>query len=413
MTAKGVPHPLLRSPVLPALVLYSALALPASACDLPVCTNPFSQDAPLAVSDGYGGALVVWRDDRNASTTFDIYAQRIAAGLGIAVGWPVDGIPVTRAPEDQTNHDMVSDGNGGAFIVWMDARDVFVSRYDIYAQHVLANGTIAPGWPADGLPLCTAPSDQVLPKIATDGAGGAIVVWEDHRAGGLWGSDDGLGDLYAIRVQSDGTLAPGWSTGGNLICSAPGDQVSPAVVSDGSGGVIAAWSDGRNFAVTGGDVYTLRVTGAGTAAAGWPAQGLLLSALPGPQGAELHLVPDGTGGALVGWVDYASDPNGNIYADHVTASGAIAAGWPVNGLPVCAASRDQFNLQMISDGSGGALFSWDDYRDYSTTSADLFGQHVFGDGTLAPGWAADGNRLATGPGYQIESSLAPDGQGEC
>jgi hypothetical protein len=40
-----------------------------------------------------------------------------------------------------------------------------------------------PQWTADGEALCTAELDQAFTSIASDGAGGAIVAWQDERTG--------------------------------------------------------------------------------------------------------------------------------------------------------------------------------------------------------------------------------------
>jgi len=41
-------------------------------------------------------------------------------------------------------------------------------------------------WQVDGVPICTAVNDQYSPKIISDGTGGAIIVWQDERSGSDW-----------------------------------------------------------------------------------------------------------------------------------------------------------------------------------------------------------------------------------
>jgi hypothetical protein len=382
-----------------------------------VCTFPSGPDYPRIASDGAGGAFVVWRDFRNDSDG-DLYIQRIATGFTIAPSWPIDGIPVTSAPRAQgVAGGLAPDGAGGVIVVWQDHRDVFTTRRDIYAQRVMADGTIATGWPADGLPVCTHAADQVDPRIASDGAGGAIIVWEDYRAGGAYGDGDiASGDIYALRVRPDGTTASGWTASGNPVCAEAGGQRFPVPVEDGEGGAIVAWGDLRNFVTTGGDVYANRVTGTGGIAPGWPAAGVSLVVAPEAQGASLQLVSDGTGGAIAAWTDYRYEPppdpiGGDIFAQRVTAAGTIASGWPVDGLPVAVATSYQLYTDMVADGVGGAYLVWEDYRDYENTNADLFGQRITGSGGIAQGWPANGLRVATGPGWQLTPSLVLDGQG--
>ena len=58
-----------------------------------------------------------------------------------------------------------------------------VRHTDLYAQHLLVNGSIASGWAANGIPVCTAAGAQLNPTIATDISGGIFVAWEDPRGG--------------------------------------------------------------------------------------------------------------------------------------------------------------------------------------------------------------------------------------
>src|SRR4029453_11016407 len=55
-----------------------------------------------------------------------------------------------------------------------------------------------PNWPADGRAICTASDWQWFPAITEDGAGGAIISWEDSRSG--------QSNIYAQRVTGTGTL---------------------------------------------------------------------------------------------------------------------------------------------------------------------------------------------------------------
>lgn len=96
---------------------------------------------------------------------------------------------------------MVPDGAGGAIVTWEDKRN---DEGDIFAQHMTIGGTVDPAWPADGRAVCTAGRLQVLPVIVTDGSGGAVIAWDDHRNGsGGYGEDD---DIYVQHVRANGQL---------------------------------------------------------------------------------------------------------------------------------------------------------------------------------------------------------------
>jgi hypothetical protein len=159
---------------LDAVLLFSVIVGPAPAdcpidptVNVPLCTASLSQYTPTIVSDGAGGAIVTWSDQRGASANGDIYAQRVnAAG---ASQWAANGVALCTAAHDQAVPTIVSDGGGGAIVTWHDYR-AGSPNGDIYAQRVNAAGV--PQWTANGVALCTDAGLQVSPTIASDGAGG-------------------------------------------------------------------------------------------------------------------------------------------------------------------------------------------------------------------------------------------------
>lgn len=114
-------------------------------------------------------------------------------------------------------------------------------------------------------------------------------------------------------------------------------------------------------------------------------------------------IPDGAGGALVVWAD-ARSGNADLYAQHLTSGGVPASGWTWDGLPVCSEPNAQQQVALCSDGQGGAIAVWQDYR--SDAAADLYAQRITSDGQLA--WAAGGVPIRTGPLNQATVTLAPD-----
>jgi hypothetical protein len=97
----------------------------------------------------------------------------VTAGPALA-DCPIDptvNVPLCTATGNQNAPASVSDGAGGAIVTWYDNRG---GDLDIYAQRLNSAGT--PQWTADGVALCAATGDQRYPTIASDGAGGAIVT---------------------------------------------------------------------------------------------------------------------------------------------------------------------------------------------------------------------------------------------
>ena len=353
---------------------------------------------PAILADGAGGAVVAWSDDRCRDTTStNIYVHRVTPSGVPDPSWPADGLALCVAPHEQERPAIVSDGAGGAFVFWDDRRNGTV---DIYAMRVLATGVAAPGWPADGLQVASDTEDASGPVAVSDGAGGAIVAWEDRR--------NGTSDIYGAHLDGTGALVPGWPDGGLGLCVGAGEQRTPCIASDAAGGAILAWRDTRS---PNGDVYATRVTGAGLVAPGWQANGDPVCTALGLQQTPA-IVADGAGGAVVVWTDSRTPPNSSdIYALRLTAVGGIAAGWPVDGVALCTAPGAQTTPVIAGDGTGGALVTWLDGRDRTTTGYDLYIQHVDGTGAIVTGWPSGGFAACRSPGDQIQPRIVSDGAG--
>jgi len=86
---------------------------------------------PTIISDGAGGAIIAWVDLANGN---DIHAQRID-NTGI-MKWTGLGVAICTASGSQTAPVIVSDGAGGTIITWDDNR----AGSDLYAQRINGSG---------------------------------------------------------------------------------------------------------------------------------------------------------------------------------------------------------------------------------------------------------------------------------
>src|SRR3990167_2987574 len=291
-----------------------------------ICTASGQQSSLQIVSDGVGGAIIAWEDTRNVH--FDIYAQRVDAHGNVL--WKKDGVSICSAPENQNRPRIVSDGAGGAIITWHDVRNG-ISNSDIYAQHIDADGNVQ--WTKDGIPVCAVANAQNSPCIATDGAGGAIVVWQDFRRT--------YADIYAQRVDGSGKTA--WERSGVALCNAPGHESFPVITGNGAEGAIVAWVDTRNG---NNDVFAQQVDGNG--AVQWLTNGIPVCTVSGNQNYPV-MVSDGAGGAILAWWDMRSG-DFNIYAQRIDLTGNAL--WVKDGLAVCVEANIQNCAYISSDGSG-------------------------------------------------------------
>ena len=384
---------------------------------IPLTTAFGGQDSPHIAPDGAGGAIAVWRDFRNVhlGSDYDLFAQRVTAEGMIATGWPTEGFPVCTDSAYQDEPQIISDGVGGAYFAWIDRRDGMTTGVDhIYLQRITATGAIAHGWTTNGIPVCPTPGDQDLPKLALDGVGGVFAVWEDYRRGRP-ADYNGQVDIYAERILADGTVAAGWPTDGLPVCTSPGSRGLPNALADGAGGVFIEWADSRNLVSSLADIYVQRLTAEGVVAAGWTPNGTAVCTAPGYQNLAA-LAPADQGGLIVVWQDLRSAPPSqqfdyytDSYAQRLTADGAIAAGWITDGVPVCTAPDIQWDLGVASDGAGGAIIMWSDYRNYDASAADLYAQRILASG--APGWPVDGVALSQAPYWQVSPAVVADGSG--
>jgi hypothetical protein len=358
-----------------------------------LCNAPGEQSFSVLVADGAGGAIIAWRDDRGGN--LDVYAARVGPG-GDSL-WPACGVALCTNVYAQGNIAIASDGAGGAIVTWEDCRSPGDFTSDIYAQRVSAAGQVL--WAPDGVALCTAANGQIQPRIAADGTGGAIIAWPDSRRHGL-----GDFDVYAMRVDAFGDRL--WQENGIPVCPSTLFQSQPRLLSDGLGGAIIAWSDQRADTTSeySGDVYAQSFDAQGTAR--WAPNGVPLCVAPWPQYVS-GISPDGDGGAIVVWEDFRSE-SGDIYAQRV--SGGGQALWAADGIGLCVQEAPQVESTVVADGFGGAIVGWVDWRSSVLgPGSDIYAQRVSGAGV--PLWFADGAAVATAGFSQVALALAPDGLG--
>jgi hypothetical protein len=266
-----------------------------------VCGAAGDQTGPRIVSDGAGGGIVIWHDNRRGGSSKDIYAQRVAAAGGTV--WTMDGVAVYAAPYIRT-FDAISDGVGGAIIVWYEWRTG--PGEDIFAQRIDGDGNLL--WASTGVVVCDETNAQASPRLIEDGLGGAIVAWLDSRTG--------TNQVYAQRLDANGGAL--WSEDG-IVVSGPGGPCSGLrIVADGAKGAIMAWSDGRGVDL---DIYAQHIGADG--ALKWAAGGAAVCTASGNQD-DLRAAADGFYGAVFAWSDYRSGSYyADLYAARISPSGVV------------------------------------------------------------------------------------------
>ena len=337
------------------------------------------------VPDGAGGALYTWSDDRCVGVR-RIYACRMTSAGSRAAGWAANGLRIAPTSANQLTPVIAAEAGGGSFVAWQDHRGAVAQ---VYVQRLTPDGAIASGWPADGVAVAPGSNIQSRPQIAGDGAGGIFVAWIEQRAG----SDD----VCLQRLTSAGAVAGGWAAGGTVVCNAPGNQLELLMIADGASGAYLAWRDPR----TGDDdVRALRVTAAGAVAAGWTAGGSLVTSAPGNQ-SGLRIARDGALGLLLAWQDHRA-ASWDVYAMRLGPGGAPATGWAAGGIAIAASADDQMAPALDADGAGGAWLAW---QSGTPGAFDLDAIRLDANGAVSAGWKAGGTRMCAATGDQVQPVL--------
>lgn len=382
--------------LLKTIILIAILSLPLTAqwspdstVNTPVSVGSEDQNSIASANSSDNGLLISWQDGRDGgNNSSDIYAQKIDRSGNTL--WSTNGVVISSAVASQQNPAMIADNEGGAIIAWEDSR-VF-NNIDIYAQRVDGAGNVL--WTIDGVGICLASGVQRNPAMVPDGEGGAIITWQDFRAGGS------EVDIYAQRVDSNGVVQ--WATDGLPVSTFSGRQQIPRIVPDGSGGAIIVWEDMRVSGSS--DIYAQRMDPSGAPL--WATNGIPVCNATNFQEAH-EIAGDDAGGAIITWVDFRNDAtlsNSDIYAQKVAADGNVA--WEDNGIAVCTNTATQNSPVIVRDDNGGAIIAWDDDR---TQDLNLFMQRIDNQGATL--WVADGIQLTNQSGSQDESSITPDGAG--
>lgn len=351
----------------------------------PVCVHAGEQIEQRLLSDGTGGVFVVWRDYRNGSP--DIYIQRLNKD-GIAL-WTTNGVGACTYAADQSTPSIVTDMNGGCIVAWSDWRSSI--ERDLYAQRIDSNGTVL--WTTDGVVVTNKPEREHSERMTSDGAGGAIVVWEQQS------NIDYSWDVWCQRISSSGTQM--WPSGGKPLTTSSGERKNARVQADGFGGAFFTWQDYRNGNDY--DIYAQHMDASGARL--WGGAGVpVCTAVNSQVDPKIDPAP-GVKGCYITWIDKRNGSDYDIYAQKLDSTGAIQ--WALNGAPVVTASGNQSASDFASNGGvSGIIVTWKDDRG---TNYDIYAQRLNGLGTQM--WTNNGVVICNATGDQLNPNVQPDTTG--
>ena len=350
-----------------------------------VSLSDSSQGLVSSGTDDAAGGFFVYTDvvTQFADIPVNVYLQHLTSSGGVAAGYPPGGKLMAAGYVGVAG--MLPDGSGGLFLGWAAGPDLYekirVTRLD-------ASGTATAGWPAGGVD--TGLRDTVPGEPASDGAGGIYLVWSQGT------------EVKIQRYTSTGVVS-GWPVGGLTVATSYAGA-DHTFVRLSNNDALVCWVD-PNYVIR-----AMRVNAAGSLDVGWPAGGKEISPAIGQE--HPVLLEDAAGGALILCEQHTGGPPlflPQLYVQHLTSAGAVATGWPAEGVPLSSSATVRGYIQsLVSDGAGGAIAAWTDLRG---SDEDVYAQRVLATGVVDPAWTADGVAICTAAGNQEVDAITTDGSG--
>jgi hypothetical protein len=183
---------------------------------------------------------------------------------------------------------------------------------------------------------------QLAPPIAADGSGAFAVAWESSE------QDGSGGGIYARRFNASGEPLSGEVA---VNTTTAGNQTHPAIAADGSGGFTVAWESNEQDG-SGWGVYARRFDTAGEPLTGE----IPVNTTTAGNQESPAIAPDGSGGFTVAWESYEPESSGGVvYVRRFDASGNPLSGEiPVNA----AATTGQHAAQIAAEDNGDFTVAW-------------------------------------------------------
>lgn len=298
--------------------------------------------------------------------------------------WSTDPAENTRVNRWGLNPKVTTDGAGGAIIAW---EDDYAWGRDIVAQHVDSSGYNR--WAIDGVVICNAELDQYMwaGDIVSDGHGGAFIAWTDHRFSVA--PETGYHDsasVYIQHINSAGELM--WQENGIRISNGKDWASGIKLIQDGAGGVVAAWineHDDPPYIYHWPSVITQRITSAGELL--WPQDSVRIISSESEPDISLSIINDNRGGFLLScWEGiFRFDLNGEIT-------------WHVADIP-----GRMTDYSIVSDGAGGAIFY---YFNHVNFNYKFYIQRLNNEGVAL--WGENGILIDTSIPMKYMTSIVQD-----
>jgi len=289
---------------------------------------------------------------------------------------------------------VASDGTGAAIAVYEDIKSG--NQHEFYAQKISPGGE--PLWGEKGVLIGSVYKEcdsYFNHYIVEDTTGGAFVVWSGYPSEPDWKQPPGR------RVAEYFTHVTRVDSNGDVVWQREVMDVDH-MISDGTGGVLIASDESYEE----GTLSVTRLDSDGNFP--WGEEGVSIRCV-GYSSHTLGLASDGKEGAIILWQERKGDPServSQILAQKIGAEGSLV--WKQEGIPLYTTPEGVYSEEpkVISDGFGGAIAVWMQVPEGKVESGtpkaltmDLYVQRV----------DADGNIIWQPNGLPLEISKAAEG----
>jgi MYXO-CTERM domain-containing protein len=316
-----------------------------------ISQSPLAAQQPSVIWEG-SQYLVVWRGVDVSGSPFLNYT----VGARVSPSGAVDPEFIISQSNSVVGKPVAALRGPESLVVWADGLGTTTgpgALRQILGARVAAGGGVLD---AADLPISASPGLAALPTVASNGAG-YLVAWADTRDSATNGVD-----VHAVQVDATGTPGPDLA-----LVAVPGSQSLPTAASDGVG-YFVVWTDNRNVATNGVDLYGTYIDGSGTVVTpdGTPIVTTTTSQT------QPDLAWDGAEFVLA-WSE-----GGDIHAARMNGDGSLVdpAGFVVSATP-----HSEVSPRVVVS-SAGALIVWED--DNGASASDIYAARVVGDTVLDP-----------------------------
>ncbi len=338
-----------------------------------LCIGSVNGVYAVPVSDGAGGAFIVWIE--SAGQDCDLRMQHVSASGEPSPGWPQEGQPLCVAAGTQTQPAILATGAGSVLVAWKDYRDA--QHPAVYLRRVQASGSPIIGNGSDELLISDAVASD--PRLCSDGGSGAWLLWLQGAATAR--------ELRLLHLLADGTPDPAWPLLGRTVATGTGEVQDPVTIAGGDGGLFAIWR------LHDGSVQSLRLQhldASGSPAAGWLPGGVEVASCAttikvGSIGAD-------SAGIAVAWTAAPRD-SAQARIHWFSPGGVLRATWPADGLLLGDRGTESTDPVLALGPDGSRFVSWIGYDSLSVAGVVRLSR-LSSNGTIWPGWPEDGIPVA-------------------